>query len=872
MRKLLLSLGAIILMVFSVNAQNHRLCAADEVLDRQSQNPKIQSARKSIETHTRNFIKKGAVSTHRSGILNIPVIVHVIYNTSQQNISDAQIQSQIDVLTEDFRKLNADVNQTPAEFAPLASDIEIEFSLAQITRKQSSRTSWGTNDAMKSSSQGGVDVVNPSEYLNIWVCEIGGGILGYAQFPGGPASTDGVVISPQYFGSRDKQQSGQNFYLSAPFDKGRTGTHEVGHYLNLRHIWGDGNCNADDFVSDTPVAGGPNYGCPSYPSKSCNNNGGYTSDMFMNYMDYSDDACMSMFSAGQKARMDALFEPGGARETLGTTTGGCSLAAPSGLSSSNIGDNSFTLSWNAVSGATGYDVSVDGSVSTVSGTSTTITGLTAGTTYTTKVRANCSSGSGAYSSDLNVTTTGSNCNTGDVTLSLTLDNYPSETSWSLQKDGSTVASGSGYSTRGQTITEVFSYGDGNYSFTINDSYGDGICCGYGNGSYSLTDANNNVIVSGGNFGSTENTSYCIDGGGPAPDTQAPTAPGSLTASNETQTSIDLSWSASTDNVGVTDYDVFVDGSLDGSTTGTSYVVSGLSAGTTYSLSVRANDAAGNQSSASSISATTQSAGGGGADVLLQSYFESGWDGWTDGGSDCARYSGSRSYEGSYSIRLRDNSGSRSAMTASGYDLIDYDQVTIEFFFYANSMENGEDFWVRFNGGGGWQTVASYARGTDFNNNTFYTATVTLDASSYNFGSNSQFRFQCDASANGDQVYIDQVTITGISGSARSAGNSLTTLQSLRVDAEDNASELDGIQVYPNPMVDRVSITVDIDELSNVNLYVYDLQGKVVLKETYQQLEGLNELNLDVSGLEQGMYIIKISDDNGLNETQKLLKD
>lgn len=138
--------------------------------------------------------------------------------------------------------------------------------------------------------------------MNIWVCNIGGGILGYAQFPGGPSNTDGIVVSPQYFGTTG--------YVSAPFDEGRTATHEVGHYLNLRHIWGDGRCKRDDFVSDTPSSDRPNYGCPG-SAYHCRSN-----DQFMNYMDYTDDACMNMFSEGQKARMRAIFEPGGPRDAM----------------------------------------------------------------------------------------------------------------------------------------------------------------------------------------------------------------------------------------------------------------------------------------------------------------------------------------------------------------------------------------------------------------------------------------------------------------------------------------------------------------------------------------------------------------------------
>ena len=295
-----------------------RQCHSMNVLARQLQeNPGMLHRMQTIETHTRNFKKPGNGNGNGGegngggndpgpdnlGTITIPVYVHVIYNTSQQNISSSQINSQIAVLNNDFRKSNSDANQVPSEFAGIAADSEVEFVLAGITRKNSSTTAWGTNDTMKHASNGGVDVITPETHLNIWVCNIGGGILGYAQFPGGSTSTDGVVISPQYFGSQG--------YVSAPFDKGRTATHEVGHYLNLRHIWGDGRCKRDDFVSDTPSSDGPNYGCPSYPTVNCRSN-----DMTMNYMDYTDDACMYMFSEGQKARMRALFAAGGTRESM----------------------------------------------------------------------------------------------------------------------------------------------------------------------------------------------------------------------------------------------------------------------------------------------------------------------------------------------------------------------------------------------------------------------------------------------------------------------------------------------------------------------------------------------------------------------------
>ncbi|RCS26112.1 zinc metalloprotease [Polaribacter sp. WD7] len=232
------------------------------------------------------------------GVINIPVYVHVVYSNSNENISDAQVASQIKVLNDDFRRANSDANNTPNEFASVAADSEITFTLANTFRHPNSRTSWGTNDAVK----GSYPPITPSTHLNIWVANIGGGILGYAQFPGGSPSTDGIVVSPQYFGTTG--------FVAAPFDGGRTTTHEVGHYLNLRHIWGDGRCNRDDFVSDTPSSDRPNYGCPT-SANHCRSN-----DQFMNYMDYTDDSCMNMFSEGQKSRMRSILVAGGARASL----------------------------------------------------------------------------------------------------------------------------------------------------------------------------------------------------------------------------------------------------------------------------------------------------------------------------------------------------------------------------------------------------------------------------------------------------------------------------------------------------------------------------------------------------------------------------
>lgn len=273
-----------------------------------NENPGLEKKMYDIEYNTRaNIVGKGKPPKDDGGggdpvddglgVISIPVYVHVVYSNSQENVSATQINSQIAVLNDDFRMTNNDASQAPSEFAAVASDSEVEFNLAGVYRYSNSTTSWGTNDAVKAA----YPPITPETHLNVWVCNIGGGILGYAQFPGGPASTDGVVLlySSLPGGS------------AAPYNLGRTATHEVGHYLNLRHIWGDGRCNRDDFVSDTPKSDAPNYSCPTYPTENCRSN-----DMTMNYMDYTNDACMYMFSEGQKSRMRTIFVTGGARDGM----------------------------------------------------------------------------------------------------------------------------------------------------------------------------------------------------------------------------------------------------------------------------------------------------------------------------------------------------------------------------------------------------------------------------------------------------------------------------------------------------------------------------------------------------------------------------
>ncbi|MGE0562636.1 MAG: M43 family zinc metalloprotease [Flavobacteriales bacterium] len=262
---------------------------------------------------------------------NIPVVVHVIHNGDAlgtgENISDAQVLSQITVLNADFSATNSDFNST-SYYNSVKTNMDIQFCLAQtdpngqpttgIDRVNYGTASFGqaATESMKAATQW-----DPTKYFNIWVLRFGGdlnGVLGYAQFPNsGAANTDGVAIGYNYFGTTGA--------VSAPFNKGRTATHEIGHCLGLYHIWGDDGtaCTGSDQVADTPNQADENYGCPNPATNiSCSNSG----DMSMNYMDYSDDACMYMFTTGQKARVDAVLASAPRRASLLTSTV-CNVAA-----------------------------------------------------------------------------------------------------------------------------------------------------------------------------------------------------------------------------------------------------------------------------------------------------------------------------------------------------------------------------------------------------------------------------------------------------------------------------------------------------------------------------------------------------------------
>ncbi len=342
MKKIISSFACIMLMVGAFAQAPGEKCATMTQFNQRSlNNPEVQTRMDQTEALTKQWLENHPNALKKKGnnksaaSVYIPVVVHVLWNDPIENVSDAQIQSQIDILNEDFRLLNADSLDPSHPFWIYTVDTEIEFCLASvdpngnptdgITRTYTDVVSFAANGEEKFTSAGGIDNWDPTQYLNIWVCNLdaSGGTLGYAAFPSELSANpelDGVVIRYEAFGAIGTAGTG-GFTAN---DLGRTATHEVGHWLNLRHIWGDDQCG-DDFVNDTEIAEGENYNCPSFPHRPGNLCGsGPDGEMYMNYMDYVDDYCMNMFTYDQALRMYAALNT----ERVGLlTSAGCDNAS-----------------------------------------------------------------------------------------------------------------------------------------------------------------------------------------------------------------------------------------------------------------------------------------------------------------------------------------------------------------------------------------------------------------------------------------------------------------------------------------------------------------------------------------------------------------
>jgi len=333
-----------------------KYCGYDEAIEHiESVKPGIKASSDFIyELAQRHAVEQ----PQRDIVYEIPVVFHIVYNNDAQNLPDYVIESQIDVLNEDFRRMNANADETRPEFIPVAADVEIEFVLAShdpagnpsngITRTYTSQSGFPyidftdiftgniTLDNVKKSSEGGVDAWDTSRYLNIWVCNIEesflGQVLGFAypptnvnevmqnvdldsvpDWPTEGFTTDedlqGVVLHYPIVGRNNPSHGDDDISGN---EMGRACVHEVGHYLGLRHIWGDplfgDGCSVDDGLSDTPNQSAASQFTCNHSTNSCTDSPVNYPDMVENYMDYSDDGCMNMFSTNQSIVMRAILE------------------------------------------------------------------------------------------------------------------------------------------------------------------------------------------------------------------------------------------------------------------------------------------------------------------------------------------------------------------------------------------------------------------------------------------------------------------------------------------------------------------------------------------------------------------------------------
>jgi hypothetical protein len=491
--------------------------------------PKIEAIKRQLESGASRALQ-----------FTIPVVVHVIHNGEPigtgANISDAQVLSQIQVLNEDFRRITG---SNGFNNDPDGADVEVEFCLAKqdpegcvttgIDRVNMSAvsTTWSGPGGNTDSVLKPATTWDASQYMNMWSVNFAdGSLLGYAQFPGGPANTDGVVSNYTYFGSNDAP----GVSIPGNFNLGRTMTHEVGHYLALFHTFQDG-CAGGDQCADTPAVDNPNFGCPT-THQSCGD-----LDMVRNYMDYTNDSCMNVFTNDQKARVISALTNSPNRPNTITSDkctpladvsndgsveinqlvpgAACSGEIVPSIRVQNFGTitlTSATISYDIDGGtstdypwtgnlANGEFVDIDLPIITASGGEHDFNVSIASPNGNADER-NCNDVTSATFTGLD-----SYASTTEVRLTIVPDDYGSETTWTWNDENGIVASGGPYTDGDSTpIDEVFAVvPDMCYTFTINDGFGDGICCAWGTGLYELKTDDDSIIFSGGEFETAEST-------------------------------------------------------------------------------------------------------------------------------------------------------------------------------------------------------------------------------------------------------------------------------------------------------------------------------------------------------------------------------
>ncbi len=512
----------------SIFAQEKNCGSNLRLIEYLEDHPEAKEKRLELEELTPHF------NLEKTSTTIIPVVVHILYKDAQENISDAQIESQIEVLNKDFTRTNIDAFNTPVDFLSAVANIQLNFCLAQqtpngnptngIIRKQTTNNFFPLlGNAIYYDSLGGSTAWNTEKYLNIWVGKTENGVLGWAQLPAaGDPTTDGVVIDFEHFGT-----IGTAVY---PYNLGRTATHEIGHWFNLFHIWGDNSCG-NDWVNDTPIQEQANFGCKIHPYISCSNNG----DMFMNFMDYTNDACMNSFTNGQKSRvwssisnyrLGLLTSNGCSPATLANSDAGIIAILKPNNQTTNCANpiypqvvlknysstplNSVVIKYN-IDGNDHYQ-SWNGNLTTNETDTLLLSGIAStGTTHLLSVRTEDPNNS----IDINPSNDEhslifSSINGEQIELNIMTDNYASETTWMLLDENDNILD-SGDSLSNNTLYQWLYCLDYNcYKFVINDSYGDGFCCNFGNGNFSIKSSlSNNQYAQSIPFNFSDTSYFCI---------------------------------------------------------------------------------------------------------------------------------------------------------------------------------------------------------------------------------------------------------------------------------------------------------------------------------------------------------------------------
>jgi hypothetical protein len=663
--------------------------------------------------------------------------------------------------------------------------------------------SWSTNDYVKYYSRGGLDAWPATSYLNLWVCNLSGGVLGYAQFPGGAAATDGVVLLYSSVGSMLSPTAG------APYNLGRTATHEVGHWLNLYHIWGDDGtaCTGSDNCSDTPNQAGENYGCPAYPKTD-----GCTSAspgvMFMNYMDYTDDNCMNMFTAGQSTRMNALFASGGSRVGLLSSLGcvapsGC--PAPTAATISNVSGTGATITWTAATGATSYTLQycVSGTTTctstTTTGTSVTLSGLTGGTTYTYSVTSTCSTGTstaltGTFSTFATSCGNPTSLTAGSVTSSgatLSWGAVSGALSYNLQYKTSASTT---WTTINTTATSRVLTG-----LTANTIYNwqvQAVCNGL-SGTY----------VAGTNF-TTLAAASCGN-------------PTGLVAGSITSSGATLTWTAVT---GAASYNVQYKTSTATTWTTTtsttaSKSITGLSAGTVYNWQVQAVCTGASSSYVAGANFTTL------ASTTCTDTYESNNTSTT-----------SKTISTNTDIR---------ALISSTSD--------VDWFQFSTVAPN-----TNIN-------ITLTTLPADYDLTLYNSNASSILATSANAGTTSESIIRNTTAA---ATY--KIKVFPYSGSSTTTCYTLrvnvgsTAFRLFEDGSFDNLADnvdMNSFVLYPNPAFNEVNITYNAIEEGKISVNLYDMVGKQSLNQVMNVNGGYNKFSLDVSTLSKGIYFVEVLHNN-----------